>query len=273
MNKLMTVGFAAVMAAGIAGAQGEMSVTGLPPAGNTPEPEVTAEAALLSSYVWRGQVYNNDAVLQPQITVSHMGFSLNVWGNYNLAGKDCGGVSSDFSEIDFSLAYNVPFNLSDMEIVVGATHYTFPNTGVESTSEVFVNGAITTFEDLVVPVIPSVTLFGDVDEARGTYVLIDVCAPYEVSEYLKVSGGVSMGYGNTSYNDFYFPNGPASSQEAGFNDYNFYGTVDYALTDSVTASFNLTYTMLEGGAIEDAARGIYDAKEKIWGGVNVAYDF
>ncbi len=280
MNKVITVGFAALMAAGIAGAQDDMVMTGMPPAGPVSEPEVTAEAALLSSYVWRGQVYNNDAVLQPQITVSHYAFTFNVWGNYNLAGKDSSGVSSDFSEIDFSLAYDVPFNVSDMAVSVGAIHYTFPNTPAsagpgaqESTSELFVSGTITTFEDLVVPVIPSVTIFGDVDEVKGTYVLFDVNAPYAISDYLQVTAGISAGYGNTSYNDGYFPNGTPSTQDAGFNDYNFYGVVDYEVYDNVTVSASMTYTMLEGGAIEDAARNIYDAKEKFWGGFNVAYDF
>lgn len=272
MNKGMMIGFAALMAAGIAGAQDGMVVVGAPPAESRVEPEVSIEAALMSSYVWRGQVYNNDAVMQPQITVSYYDFSVNVWGNYNF-GKDCNGVSSDFSEIDFSLAYDVPVNISDMALTVGAIHYTFPNTMAESTTEVFATGTITTFEDLVVPVIPSVSVFGDVDEAKGVYVLFDVNVPYEIGDYIVVRGGVSAGYGNTSYNDYYFQNGAASTQDAGWNDYNFYGVADYEVMENLTASLSLTYTMLEGGSIEDAARNIYDAKEKFYGGVNIAYDF
>jgi len=274
MNKMMTVGFAALMVAGIAGAQDDMVMTGMPQGNMAPEPEVTAEAALLSSYVWRGQVYNNDAVLQPQITVSHYDFSFNVWGNYNLAGSDANDVSSDFSEIDLSLAYNVPFNISDMSVTVGAIHYTFPNVlGAESTTELFAAGTISTWEDLAIPVIPSITIFGDVDEVKGTYVLFDVNTPYAVSDYLMLTAGISAGYGNTSYNDGYFANGDPSTQDAGFNDYNFYGVVDYEVYDNVTVSASVTYTMLEGGAIEDAADSSYDSKEKVWGGFNVAYDF
>ena len=43
--------------------------------------------------------------------------------------------------------------------------------------------------------------------------------------------------------------------------------------ENLTASFNLTYTMLEGGSIGNAANAIYEAKEKFYGGVNIAYDF
>lgn len=273
MKKMMTVGCAALMAAGIAGAQGDMDLVGLPPAGGAKaQPEVTAEAALLSSYVWRGQVYNNDMVIQPQITVSQYGVSLNAWGNYNI-GKDTSGVSSDFSEIDFTLAYNLPINLSDMQLAVGATHYTFPNTMSEATTEVFVTGSITTWDDLIVPVIPAISVFGDVDEVKGTYVLLELLFPYEVTEYLSAEGGISAGYGNTSYNDYYFPNGASSTQDAGWNDYNFKGIVNYAITEDVTASLSMVYTMLEGGSIRSAADKIYDDKEKFWVGANIAYDF
>jgi len=272
MNKVIMVGFAALAAAGVAGAQTETMMVGLAPNSARMEPEVSVEDAILSSYVWRGQVQNNDMVTQPQITVAYYDFSVNVWGNYNF-GKDYNGVSGDFSEIDLSLAYDVPVNISDMSLTVGAIHYTFPNTMAEATTELYVAGTINTFQDLIVPVIPSVTVFGDVDEVKGTYVLFDVNVPYAFSDVLKVTGGVSAGYGNTSYNDYYFPNGAVSTQDAGWNDFNLYGIVDYEILEDLTASLSLVYTGLEGGSIESAAKDVYDAKEKFWGGVNVAYDF
>ena len=39
--------------------------------------QATLEVALASAYVWRGQVINNDPVIQPQITLSQYGFSAN----------------------------------------------------------------------------------------------------------------------------------------------------------------------------------------------------
>ena len=39
---------------------------------------------LVSSYVWRGQVINNDFAFQPQLTASQYGLSLNVWANYDI---------------------------------------------------------------------------------------------------------------------------------------------------------------------------------------------
>lgn len=269
MKKTMTVGMAVLMAAGIAGAQDDMVITGQAPASG-PQTEVTAEAALVSSYVWRGQVYNNDFVFQPQITAAIAGFSINVWGNYDL-GENFAGVSSDFSEMDVSLAYSLPLNVNEVAVDVGLVNYNFPNVdGAESTTELFIKGTILSWQDYV---IPSVTLFGDIDEANGTYILFDVVAPYQVSDYLWVEGGISAGHGNTSYNDYYWGDAIGKSRDEGWNDYNIYANASYEIYENLTASLNLTYTFLEGGAIENAAKEIYEAKEKFWGGVNIAYDF
>jgi len=234
------------------------------------QPEATVEAALVSSYVWRGQVYNNDFVVQPQVTLSQYGVSLNVWGNYDL-GKNMNGVSSDFSEIDFSVAYSLPLDINEVAFDIGMIGYHYPangtgNTGAPSTTELFATATVLSWRDYV---IPSVTMFGDIDEADGVYFLFDIVAPYEISDYLAVEAGVSAGWGNTSYNDYYF----GGNQDAGFNDYNFYGNASYEIMEGLTASLNLTYTFLEGGSLRDAADAIYEADQKFWGGVNIAYDF
>ncbi len=276
MKKTMVFGLAAAVAGG-AFAQNDVVMV----ESGQAQTEVTAEAALVSSYVWRGQVYNNDFVVQPQVTLETYGVSFNVWGNYNLGGSDINGTSSDFSEIDLSLAYTLPFNLDDVSFDVGVINYNFPNStdsakgkAVPSTSELFGAATLLTFKDYV---IPSFTLFGDIDEANGVYMLFDIVAPYQVSEYLAVEGGISAGYGNTSYNDYYFNNAPtpggSSTQDSGWNDYNFYANASYEITDDLSVAVNVTYTMLEGGSIRDAADNIYDSKQKLWGGVNLIYDF
>lgn len=274
MKKITMIGMMAVLAAGVANAQNDVVVVGQTGGSDAAQTQVTAEVALVSSYVWRGQVYNNDFVMQPQITASQYGVSLNVWGNYDI-GNNYQGTSSDFSEMDFSLAYTLPLDINEMAFDVGLINYNFPANGTggagsPTTTELFATATVLSWKDYV---IPSVTMFGDIDEANGTYFLFNVVAPYQVSDYLSIEGGISAGYGNTSYNDYYWSSASEPNQDAGFNDYNFYGNASYEITDNLSLSINLTYTMLEGGAIEDAAKERYEAKEKFWGGVNVAYDF
>jgi hypothetical protein len=274
MKKAMTIGLVAVLAAGGAIAQDGVVMVDQMGGSSSSEPLVTAELALLSSYVWRGQVRNNDFVVQPMLTISQYDVSFNIWGNYDL-GSNFQGTQSDFSEMDLSLAYTLPLDINEMVFDVGVMGYNYPangtgNTGDPSTTELFAKATVLSWQDYVVP---SVAMFGDIDEANGIYFLFDVVAPYQVSDYLWVEGGISAGYGNTSYNDYYFSNGTPSTQDAGWNDFNFYGNASYEIMDGLTTSINVTYTMLDGGSIRNAAGSIYESKEKVWGGVNIAYDF
>lgn len=270
MKKFMMIGMVAAVAASVAQAQqNNVVMVGGDSGVNSSEPEITLEAALVSAYVWRGQVYNNDMVVQPQVTLEQYGVSLNIWGNHDL-GENYTGKSGQFSEIDFSLAYTLPIDINEMAFDVGVINYNFPNTASQSTSELYGKATVLSFKDYL---IPSLTMYGDIVEAHGTYFLFDVVAPYQVSEYFAVEAGISVGYGNTAYNDYYFNEGAVSQQDAGWNDYNFYGNASYEITEDVTIAANLTYTMLEGGGIRDAAKNIYEADEKVWCGLNVAYDF
>jgi outer membrane scaffolding protein for murein synthesis (MipA/OmpV family) len=270
MKKAMIFGIGAVLVTGIAHAQDGMVMVGQG-GSDASEVQVTAEAALVSSHVWRGQVLNNDFVIQPQLTVEQYGVSLNLWGNYDL-GNNWLGVSSDFSEFNLSLAYTLPLDINDIAIDLGIIGYHYPANGSgvgpvginkQSTTELFAKATVLSIKDYV---IPSVTFFGDIDEANGVYILFDVVAPYQISDYLWVEGGVSAGWGNTSYNDYYW----FGAHDSGWNDYNFYGNVSYEIMENVTAAVNLTYTLLEGGSI---STNPYEANEKFYGGVNIAYDF
>jgi outer membrane scaffolding protein for murein synthesis (MipA/OmpV family) len=274
MKKTMTIGLVAMLAVGSAMAEDGMIMVNQSDLLGDSEVRSSAEVSLVSSHVWRGQVYNNDMVIQPQVTIAQYGLSINVWGNYDL-GTNKDGTSSDFSEIDFSLGYTLPIAINELAFDVGLIGYHFPGNGTggqgsPSTTELFAKATVLSFQDYV---IPSMTLFGDIDEANGVYILFDVVAPYQISDVFAVEGGVSAGWGNTSYNDYYFGIPGTLDQDAGFNDYNFYANASYEIFENLTAIANVTYTFLEGGSLRDGADVIYEADNKLWGGVNLAYDF
>ena len=89
----------------------------------------TATAALdvNSAYVWRGLTFNNGLVVQPSITAaSDNGFSVNVWGNYDIDDYDGNVDEYHFSEVDLTASY--AFKLGAVDMTVGAIAYTFPTT-------------------------------------------------------------------------------------------------------------------------------------------------
>jgi hypothetical protein len=279
VNKLFTVGLAAVFAAGFANAQNGVVMVEQVDVVNVEEAQSSVDVALVSSDVWRGQVRNEDFVFQPQFTIAQYGVSFNVWANYDFS-KNYVGVDTDIGEIDLSLAYTIPVDLNDFSFDVGIINYQFPANGYsaapgmgtnsKSTSEIFGAAHWLTFRDYV---LPSVTVFGDIQEVKGQYVLFDFVVPYQISEYLYAEVGASTGYGTGRYNSYYFPSPSGRGTDKGFDDYNFFGTVSYELLDGVTASLNLTYTGLYGGQIKENAKSTYEAGEKFWGGVNLGYDF
>jgi hypothetical protein len=80
--------------------------------------DLSADLGLYSAYVWRGQIVNDHAVLQPSVTASKGPFSFNIWGNWNLdqpAGRD------DDLEIDYTAAYTLPINSDDVSVDVGSS--------------------------------------------------------------------------------------------------------------------------------------------------------
>jgi len=276
MNKSMIVGMVAVLAASGAMAQNNDIVVPKTPQtpstfnSNKTEVELSADLGLFSSHVWRGQVLNNDFVFQPQLTVQQYGVSVNIAANYDLK-KNYQGNSGSFSEVDFLIGYDLPIDLNGVEFEVGLINYNYTGEmAKDSTSELYGKATITTFEkEDALSIIPEFTLFGDVDEVNGVYMLFDVHAIYPVMDKLTAEAGVSIGWGNTSYNSAYWE----QSADSGWNDYNFYGNLHYAIMDGLQVSLNVTYTMLEGGAITDGADANYESDNKFWSGLNLKYIF
>ena len=236
--------------------------------------ESTLEMALASAYVDRGQVINDNPVLQPQLTLSQYNYSLNLWANYDL-GANMDNVRNAISEFDIAFAYSLPVDVNQMAIDVGIINYNYPGNGDSSnpsTTELFLSSTFLSFQNLFTS---SVTMYADIQEYPGVYFLFDIFTPYELSEYVGLVYGFSAGYGNTSYNDEKWSVNPSTSNnDAGWTDFNLYINASYEVSDTLTAAASLNYMSLNGSAFETAASAIgYQANQIIWGAVNIAYDF
>lgn len=143
------------------------------------------DAAVFSSYVWRGLTYTNKPVLQPDlyltIPLGKASFTAGGWANIDIAKYD---GSTDLSESGGSSAFNVAefdwwgeFGIpaGKATLTAGATGYLFPNkassckvgpcfTSDINTTEVYGKVA------LDVPLSPKVSAYYDVDKVKGLYV-------------------------------------------------------------------------------------------------------
>jgi hypothetical protein len=204
--------------------------------------EVTAD--YFSKYIWRGQNYDDDPVLQPGVSATYRGLTAMIWGS--LETTNINGNSGDFSEVDYSLYYSgVLPSLEGINYSIGAGYYNFPGTKVKDTTEVYAGLSF----DL--PLSPSVTFYHDVDEAEGTYVSLAVA--YSVERIaglgkdmpLGMEIGASLGWGSASYNKYYW-----GTDQSKLNDLAF--SVSFPVEISGwTVTPNLNYVTLLSDDIRD----------------------
>ena len=144
------------------------------------------DAAVFSSYVWRGVTYTNKPVLQPDLYVTiplgGASFTAGGWANIDIAKYDgstdlseSGGASAfNVAEFDWWGEFGIP--VGKAQLTLGGTGYIFPNdagfTSDANTIEIYGKVA------LDVPLNPKVSAYYDVDLIKGLY----------------VEGGVSHGF-------------------------------------------------------------------------------
>ncbi len=164
--------------------------------------EVGLDLPVVSSYVWRGLEVNKEAVFQPSLTVP-LGYDLgfNFWGNMDLSGygeeAGYGNRSGEFTEIDLTLDYSKSFGPITAD--VGIISYMFPGVAA-TTHELFASFSAD------VPTSPSLAVYSDVDEIKGSYFLLGLSHSFELKTgpLNSLDLSASAGYGSASYNRGYF---------------------------------------------------------------------
>ena len=172
---------------------------------------VSVDATIASAYVWRGQVLNDEAVLQPSATIGKGAFSFNVWGSLNLTDKlteDPG----EFTEIDLLAKYVKTLGIVDVGL--GYYEYLFPHQALIAYSE---EGNMTSARaypgtrevsaDLSLnnlPVKPGLLIVRDVDEADGFYYSASLSYTAVLSDNYSIALRGAVGMGDADFNMFYY---------------------------------------------------------------------
>jgi hypothetical protein len=199
------------------------------------EMEFAVGAKVVSDYVWRGQVMNDDGAVQPWAKVGVSGFGLKVWGSMDLDDTP-NDAQWEFSEIQVKGWYTMP--ISSYELKLGAIYYNYPNTEIESTFEVFGK-----FKFTEVMFSPYVALYYDLDEVEGFYLRVGGSYGQELETFnWKVD--LWLGAGSSDYNEAYF-----------FVD-------DFALND-LTGKFTITYPFSEQFSVSAFVSGSWIVDDEL----------
>jgi len=266
-TKMKYIALAALTATGLASAE-EAKVTG------------ELDLPVLSSYVWRGQVLNDQVVAQPSLTVSKYGFSLNTWANYNLNGSYSSYAKdnqNEFSEVDLTASYattvgptNFPISLSG-----GIIQYLFPNQTLSLSTNGLGKAYPGTHEVYAavglpnLPLAPTLQVNYDFDSANGFYANLAISQSFElIKDKAALVASASLGAGSTHYNDYYF-----GEHKNALND----GIVGLAVPITLPAGWSLKpavqYVFLPDSTIRDAANTLYGHKDRVVGSLTLSYAF
>ncbi len=183
-----------------------------------PSLSTSVSAAFMSKYIWRGQLLNDDYVMQPSVGVSYGGLSASLWGNMDMTeyhksldddGNRYGNDNQwEFTEYDWTVGYADKIPGSDiLKYSVGVIYYYFPSlTDDGDTLEVYAGLGLDTVLS------PTVTFYRDIDEIDGTYIAFSVSHAvekiFEFSSDMPVAMNLSasVGWGSAGYNKGYWFN-------------------------------------------------------------------
>jgi hypothetical protein len=233
------------------------------------------DAAVFSSYVWRGVTYTNKPVFQPDlyltIPAGKASITAGGWANIDIGKYDgstdiseSGGASAfNFAEFDWWGEIGVP--VGKATLTAGATGYYFPNdvgfTKASNTIELYGKAA------LDVPLSPKVSAYYDVDKVKGLYVEGGVSHGFPVGTNTLTLGALAGWTGGQEFS--------TSDKSFNFAD-NGLTHVDLSASMGFSAGALSITPSIHGVITNDKATKItkldaLDTGFKVWGGVTISW--
>jgi len=218
----------------------------------------------VSKYIWRGQDLNNRSAFQPSVSLSKYGFTGSVWSTQDWTGVN--GNSGNFTQINSTLDYTSALpGVDGVSWSVGVIDYDFPHTRTANTVEIY--GGLT-FTAL--PLSPSIKVYRDVDEIKGTYYQLGVSKTLEKviswndNCYSDLALGASIAYGNSAYNRGYF-----GVNGGGNNDLTLTAALPTPLGKYWVIRPSINYSTMLANSIREAT----DKSDNLWCGVSLSVNF
>lgn len=150
-------------------------------------PELSADVAFMSQYVWRGWGLSKDSlVIQPSVTASYKGFSLNLWGNMDTSfqGKGDFEKKSKWNETDITFSYGHSFGMVGLE--AGFIYYALD--GLDDWKEFYLSLGLDTI------LAPTITVYREISKNQGWYVNLGISHSFELPHEITLDLGGYVSY-------------------------------------------------------------------------------
>lgn len=225
---------------------------------------------ILSDYMWRGMICNDNPVWQPSVTIAYDAgdygaLSANIWSSFDLTHKRGTCTNSrreaGLQEIDYTLSYSI--ELAGVGFEVGHVWYTYPNNNGATDQDLY---ATVSYENKYV--VPSASVYWNYSDSCGNdvsalYYSFGLSRDFEVAPKLTLTPSASLGFGGNAWTDCGYE---LTDQTLGIS-------ASYALCENVSLGAQVNYTWIPSHTLR---RNDYmgEGKDQIcWGGVNVTYSF
>lgn len=235
-------------------------------AGSVAQAEITPTVGLsvdyFGKYIWRGQDFTDEPVLQPGATIGLGKVTLGIWGN--LETTNVNNEKNAFTEVDYTIDYSdsVP-GVEGLGYSLGIISYDFPETGAQ-TYEAYLGLSLDTVLS------PSLTYYYDYDDVDSSYVSVGV--GHSIPDILGPDSGVaadlsaSLGWGASKYNNAYW-----GVNDSAINDLVLGAAFPFGL-GPVTVTPSVNYVILTDSDIK-ASNAFNTDNEYLFAGIGVAMEF
>ena len=237
---------------------------------------VSVSVDVLSDYIWRGTICNDNPVWQPSVSLSYDAgdygsVSASVWSSFDLTHKRGTATetrrSCGLQEIDYTLSYAV--ELAGIGLEVGHIWYVFPNGNGHSDQDLY---ASISYDNPFVT--PSATAYWNYSDSADNdtsmfYYSFGLSHEFALTDALTITPNASLGFGGSAWTKY------VTDESVGteLTDQTVGISVAYAVTDYLSLGAQVNYTWVPSHTLRHLDY-MGEGKDQIcWGGVNVTLTF
>lgn len=237
------------------------------------KPTASASVDFLNQYVWRGYALSDDRkgmVIQPSVTVSYLGFSLNVWGNFDTYDRNPVGpeLGPAWNETDITLSYTREL-VKDLNGTLGMIYYALDK--VDDSFEVYA-GLSYTLPWFTV----GVTGYREISHYPGWWVMLDLSKNIKLPCY---DWSIDLG-GNFIYqasdDQGAYPNPPNFDEPySNFHAGTLTAAINFPIGKYLTISPKVGYSFPLSGHADDLIEGLSwdNDSNHVYGGLRITASF
>jgi len=233
---------------------------------------IEASVDVLSDYIWRGIICNDNPVWQPSVTLGYNAgdlgaVSLNVWSTFDATHRRGTSTNSRRSggvqEFDYTLSY--ANSVGPVGLEAGHIWYVFPNNNGHSDQDLY--GTVSYKNDYMTPSASAYWNYSDSADTdpSAVYFLLALSRDFTPVDALAVTPKASLGFGNHAYTD--------SSGGTEATDLTLGVAASYAVTEWFSLGAQVNYTWTPSHTLRHEGYMGEGDNQIVWGGVSAKLSF